>query len=453
MYFVSLKQSRCRVFYICTIIFFIVTVSSCDNSSDETPELIIVNPAAQPETQVVNEINTAAYVYHAENGNRWVKGQGQLPTSNTIDIELPALPKWLVAAPLGQQSVWAAVLSDGQVKAYQVSSQGYDEVEISPSQLQTVTPPVLVVDKTGAVKLANIFSQDASPYSSAVVIDKTQGTRAYVASNGDIVLKTKEDEQRLAVQAVNYTRLLIDDGQRILALTQPTLSYDHQVLGSAHENAAAITLIETTPEFRKINDIEIASPDIIEGNALIWEDINNDGQREIIVTLSNQQQGARIVIFDESGIELSSSTAIGQSYRWRHQIAVAPFQSADQLSLVSVRKPHLTASVEYFNLADGSMAITDKALGYTSHLQISLNIDMGLVGDFDGDGKIEFMLVEQNGAQRLGAIEYHADDIKLDWTLALDDAITTNIAATTLLNGTIVLGVGQRNKQLRIWSP
>jgi photosystem II stability/assembly factor-like uncharacterized protein len=47
------------------------------------------------------------------------------------------------------------------------------------------------------------------------------------------------------------------------------------------------------------------------------------GQREIIVTQSDAQQGAQVVVYSESGERLAAVPAVGRGNRWRHQLAVA----------------------------------------------------------------------------------------------------------------------------------
>jgi len=415
-----------------------------------------VNEITQVDTQNISDIKSIAYIYHSENGNRLVQGVGDLPNLTPIDVTLPDTVKWIVAAENDQQSVWAAVLENGQVKAYNVTNDIVSEVVITPNQISTVIPPTLVLENDGSAKLANVF-EDGSAHASPVILDKDSGDRVYIANIGDVVLKTATTEQRLAVNALPYSRLLLDSNKRILVLTDPTSRLDHvAVLGSSFQHASSITIIDTKT-FSVSSKITIDAPDAVEGNALIWEDVNNDGTNEIITTLSSNGIGARIVVFNEDGSEYAESSAIGLDNRWRHQIAVASFKSATEKNLVSVYIPHLGPKVEYFRLDDQSMDITSQTASYTSHLWTGINLDMGISGDFDNDGKLELLLV--NHASRnyiapsvIGAFEYTESGINLDWTLDLTDLISSNVAAVTLSNNTIAYGVGQGNS-LRIWHP
>ena len=429
----------------------ILLVGCIDLDDEDDPENLNNTPSS---TQNISDIKSVAYTYHSENGNRLVQGQGVLPNLTPLDITLPDTVTWIAAATNDLQSVWAVILESGQVKAYKVTNNSATEVAIMPNQVSTTIPPTLVLENDGNVKLANVF-EDGSAYSSPVILDKDTGDRVYIANNGDVVLKSSTMEQRLAVNALSYARLLLDSNKRILVLTDPTSRLDHvAVLGSGFQHASSITIIDTDT-FSVSSKITIDAPDAVEGNALIWTDVNNDGTNEIITTLSSDGVGARIVVFNEDGSEYAESSAIGLDNRWRHQIAVAPYKSATETNLVSVYIPHLGPKIEYFRLDDQSMAITNQTASYSSHLWTGVNIDMGISGDFDNDGKLELLLV--NHASRgfispsvIGAFEYDESGINLDWTLDLTGLISSNVAAVTLSNNTIAYGVGQ-GANLRIW--
>jgi len=403
-------------------------------------------------SEIVTDIKAVAYPYHLENGNRLVSGQGDLPNLTFQDISLPSSVVWIAALADGNQSIWSAVLKNGDVKAFRVGNGNVEEIDISPSQVNNAMPPTLVLQNDGALKLANNF-EDGSQFTGPVILDNSTGQMAYVADNGDVVLKTGTNEQRLAVNALPYARLLVDENKRLLVLTEPTSRYDHlAVLGSAFKHASSITIINTKTTFEVDSTITISAPDVIEGNGLIWVDVNNDGLNEIITTLANSTEGGRIVVFNEDGTEYGSSTAIGINHRWRHQIAVAPYKDVNELSLVSVYIPHITPHIEFFRLDDESITITNKSISYSSHLFTGINIDMSITGDFDNDSQIEVLLVKSGSRNEIAAYSFSGTDIVQDWTLPLSSAITSNVAATTLTDGKIAYGVGQ-GSILRLWHP
>ncbi len=179
----------------------------------------------------------------------------------------------------------------------------------------------------------------------------------------------------MPINALPDARILMDENNRLLVLTQPTNRYDHGVLGDALE-ASGITLLETEPELRIIRNIPTEAPDVIEGISPIWADIDNDGVRDIIVTLSNNQSGARIAAFLEDGTLLAESPALQIGYRWRHQIAVAPFGENTMPSLVSIRTPHIGGVIEFLQFNNGKLEIVGEVEGFSSHAIGSRNLEL-----------------------------------------------------------------------------
>lgn len=402
-------------------------------------------------TQNIGSVKTVAYTYHSDDGNRLVAGQSDIPNITPRDIPLAEDVFWITALKSENASIWVAVLSNGDTRAYKVTSDGYESIPVMPDNIGAAMPITAVLDNQNQVIIANNFS-DGSPYTSPVILNKTTGSRAYIAKNGDLVLSQGDTSQRLAIDAVKYSRILVDDNKNLLLLTKPTLSYDHQVLGDDHPNAAAITLVTTSPDFQVKSTININAPDVLEGNPLIWKDVNNDGNKEIITTLSNINTGARIVVFNEDGTLYSEGTSINQGYRWRHQLMIGPFNSDNEQSLASIYIPHLEPHIEFFRLDDESMTESRFALNYTSHLSRSLNLDKSIAGDFDNDGKPEILLINRDTESELAGISLSNNQANTDWTLNLNGKVSSNVAAVTLDNKQIALGVGQ-GKSLRVWQP
>jgi hypothetical protein len=116
----------------------------------------------------------------------------------------------------------------------------------------------------------------------------------------------------------------------------------------------------------------------VEGIAPIWTDLTGDGGREIIVTLSDPEGGARLAVYSEAGEQLAVGSAIGRGYRWRHQLVVAPFGPTGDLELADVMTPHIGGIVEFFQLAGDRLKLIAQTSGYSSHVLGSRNLDMRL---------------------------------------------------------------------------
>jgi hypothetical protein len=332
-----------------------------------------------------------------------------------------------------------------------VTESGYQELEVSPDRIQPGQPPALIVID-GTPRILTAPSTQASLYSHPVMLNPENGKLAFIEINGDLVFwEGGQERDRLEVNAMLDARLITDGGGNILLLSDPSGRYDHGVLGDELE-AESVTLVATDPAPRVISKINAPSPAVFEGIAPIWVDLTGDGEREIILTQSDRVDGARLVVYNRAGEQLSSGPGIGIGYRWRNQLGAAPTGAKGELEVVNVKTPHLTGTVEYFQLDGERLLLSGQLQGFTSHVIGSRNLDMGLLGDFDGEGNIETLLPNQERTE-LGAIRRTANDAQVVWSLAVGGVVNTNLAAVTLDEGGIVLGFGRQDGVLRIWKP
>ncbi|MGB3717369.1 MAG: hypothetical protein WA996_23345 [Candidatus Promineifilaceae bacterium] len=394
------------------------------------------------------------YTNQRADGNRLVEGRGHLPDAEVIDVSLDGVPRWLVAVPVdgemasGSTSLWTVVLEDGRVRSFFLKD-GVVSEGPSPPTLAESNPPLLhFVD--GRPEFLRPPG-DAPELAPPAILDES-GNWVYIDANGDLVfmLASGVESTRLPMNALPDGRILVDGDRRLLLLTQPTERYGHGVLGDATE-AGAVTLIETEPEPTVILTILIPEPLVVEGIAPLWADITGDGSREIILTLSDNEQGAQIVAYDENGVQVAAGPAIGRGHRWRHQLAVAPFGPDGEVELVDVLTPHIGGVVEYYRLVGNELKIVAQAPGYTSHVNGTRNLDMAIAGDFDGDRRIELLLPNQARTE-LGAIIRTDGGAEVSWTIPLDGKLSTNLAAVTTASGRLILGAGTEDGILRLWS-
>lgn len=392
--------------------------------------------------------SAAGYTYQQADGNRYVLGKGNLPQTPPLDIPLAGAPQWVAAAAVQEGTVWAVVLVDGRTQGFYVRDGQATPLSLAPATVNV--PPMLLVQRGEARLMTPPTSRHGETH--PVIIDQAEGIWAFIYADGSLNVMQQTEPllpQALAVNALPDARILVDEQQRLLLLTDPSDRYAHAVLGDNLE-ATSITLLRTQPETAVSSIIHVPEPFVIEGIAPIWTDLNDDGQREIIVTLSSSDSGAQIVVYNEAGQTLAAGPAIGQGFRWRHQIAVAPFGPHGELELAAVLTPHIGGVVEFYQWQGESLQIVAELPGYTSHVMGARNLDMAAAADFDGDGRVELLLPAPD-LLALGAVQHTADGAKTVWTLPLPAPLQSNLAVVQRQDRRIAVGAGLANGILRLW--
>lgn len=408
-----------------------------------------VQHEVQIATEAPSPLPPLGYTHHRADGNRYIEGVGAVPETEPLDIPLAGKPVWVTAVPLDGGVLWAVVLDSFFTQAFKVVGSEVTPVTISPSMLVDVAP-LLTVNDDGAHFVTPPIN---TPGGNHPVRLNEASDHAFSNAAGQLFFLDNQAHDLGAIEGpiLPDGRLLVDENGRLLALADPTDRYDHGVLGDGIE-ATSIILVEARPEVRVLSTISISGLKVIEGLAPIWVDWDNNGKREIIVTLSDFDQGAQIVLFSEEGEELAAGPAIGKGYRWRHQIAVAPFGPEGEMELADVLTPHLGGIVEFYQWDDNELKIVAQVPGYTSHILGSRNLDMAAAADFDGDGHVELLLPDQ-ARLNLGAIRRTSNGAEVAWTIPAGSRISSNLGAVTLPDGRLAIGVGRDDDTLRIWQP
>ena len=387
------------------------------------------------------------YTHQRPDGNRYVAGSGGLPGISPLQVPLQGSPKWVVGAPMGDASIWVTVLEDGKVHAFSIAKGQVRDQPISPRKLPPGTPPLLMVSN-GIPTLLSVSSSNSSPYTTPVVLQQP-GDSAFVQDDGDLVVKIAGLSTVLPLNALPDARLVTDEEDRLLVLTDATEIYPHGVLGDGAE-AHSLTLVRTKPSVGVVWTVRLPDGDVVEGIAPIWSDLDGDGVREILVTVSNSDMGARLVVFNDAGDTVAFGPTVGRGSRWRHQLAAAPFGPSGEIEIADVLTPHIGGIVEFYRLDNDSLRVVAKVPGFRSHKIGSRNLDMAVAGDFDGDGRVE-LLVPSQGLDEIGGIRRTEAGAEVAWTLTIHGKVSTNLAAVTTESGELMLGVGREDGTLLVW--
>lgn len=384
-----------------------------------------------------------AYTNQNASGNRYVPGQIDMPNARVVDIALDGQPTWVLGMALAEgRSLWLAVLADGRVQAFDLDGDNVTAIAGFPKILDEGQLPALL-NAAGEWQLLNSLFGGQLANNHPIIYD---AQLAAIDREGQLLL----EDAILDVDALPDGRLLSNGRGSLLMLTAPSDIYPHGIMGDALE-AQALTLVEAASGTAS-EIVRLDGGDVFETLAPIWLDWDRDGQQDIIVTLSNINDGARIVVYDQAGQRVASSAPIGQGYRWRHPIAVAPFGPNGEMELVDVLTPHIGGVVEFFQWDADQLRIVAQLDGYTSHVINSRNLDMALAADVNADGRAEVLLPDQS-LRSLAAIQRTEAGAALLWEIELGARLSSNLASARFADETIAIGAGLESGILRLWLP
>ncbi len=395
-----------------------------------------------------------AFTHGRADGNRVVDGHGAFPAVAPLDLALDGLPQWVVAATEDRKTtIWVAVLADGAVRAFRATGNAAVPIPVeTDGAVRPVEMPPLLRVRDGRVTLVAAPAEShPSPLAPLLPVGNSL---ALIDIDGTLLVWETADRARAPVQfplaAPPDARLVTDGAGRVALLTGRTSDrYHHGVLGDAVE-ATGFAIVNVAPP-ELVRRVDLPPPDVIEGLAPLWADLDGDGAPEIVVTVSSVSDGGRLVVYSQAGERLAVGPGFGRGGRWRQPVAIAPFGLTGEIELAAVRTPHIGGVVEFWRLEGTELRPVAEVPGYTSHVLGSRNLDMAIGGDFDGDGQPELVLPSQDRT-RLGAVRRTEEGTgaTLAWDLPLDGVLATNVVAVGLGEG-MALGAGREDGVLRLW--
>ncbi len=352
-------------------------------------------PDADPDTDsdadddAPDPLRTLGRVDLQPTGNRVIEGPGDLFGGEVVEVSFEAEPRWILPAGLRDDPAVAWLVAD----------------ENGATHVVTHTGEVTTLDLT--------IDPDLGP---------PIRVRGDTSSSPDPRLISFE-------QPLSDTRVVSDEFDRILAaLIVPTDRYAHGVLGDDIE-AGGFGIVGG---LAAINATRVAilldEPDVIEGISPMLADVDDDQIVEVIVTVANANTGARIVAYEIDGTVVAETEPIGRGNRWRNQLAVAPTGPDGEVELIDVRTPHIGGTLQFFQRSGERFELVAAIDGYSTHEIGSRNLDLGIVTDADGDGRLDVVLPTHD-RRELHAVARTADGAEVVGSLPLDAPLSTNVAA------------------------
>jgi hypothetical protein len=382
-----------------------------------------------------------SYTHLRPTGNRVLDGAGDVRTVDPVTVDVGFRPAWLLAHPGGDEgrSRWTVVGDDGAAATVAVADAEPTTVadhrplpggmpplgRYAPTRVGLVRPPADAASRTHPVPIP--------------------GGWLVVAGNGDLVARTDAGTQRWAVDALRDGRIVHVDGSRYALLGDRTTRYGHGALGGTAEGGSLVVV--DVDAGRLVARRTVGPPTVVEGVSPLVADVDGDGEPEVVVTVADADDGARIAVHDATGSHLATGPVYGSG--WRHQLCVAPFPPDGRPELAVTRKPHVDRVVEFYRFADGDLTVEAEVPGVSTHTYGSHNVDGGLAADLDADGRPE-LLVPNARRDELLAIRRTAGGAAVAWRRALGGTLRTNLAGVALPDGGVAVGAGTA-AGVRVW--
>lgn len=359
-------------------------------------------------TGPADEATDVEVVYRTDlgsSGNRVVDGSGSLLEAAPVDIQLGFEPRWVLGAASDDGIVWFVVAADGSAQLVGTDGQVTPTSSIGPGEQPRL-----------------------------------------VRRNGELRLVTAVDPASDLPNAV-----AVRDGDIEVSLSGATDRYPHGALGDPFE--AGSILIRRLPPDGSTSSMEMEitlDATVVEGLSAMLIDVKPGGEPEILVTESNADTGAQLVVYDMDGLRLAESEPIGQGNRWRHQIAAGPLGPNGEFEVVDVRTPHIGGIVQFHRLEGDRLVPVATIEGFTSHVIGTIDLDLAVVADADSDGRLDLVIPTQDRS-RLGVLARTDTGVDLVGLVEISSTMTTNLGVVERADGTLAFAVGTADGRLRVW--
>lgn len=401
---------------------------------DQTPEDV---SAPEP-------TDSAWYTHPQPTGNRTLSGTGDLRAAEPVDFVPDGEPQWLVARPGEAGSYWLVATTDGRVTEWHVTDEGATR-ERAFAGIPPETQPVVRQgpSDTGPVEPRGDMGEHASP----VVTPRTGGEQSkllYVTERGDLAV-VGSATMRVPVDAPPDSRLAAVGDGRYALFGDRTERYRHGALGDTIEGE---TLYVVDAETAQISaEATLDAPVVFEGLQPLVADLDGDGEPEIVTTVADGRNGARIAVFAPDGSRLATGPI--HEPGWRHQLAVAPFGPDGRPELAVVRQPHVERLLEFYRLREGSLDVVATADAFASHTYGSHILSGAVAGAFGGDSTAT-LLVPNAARDELAAVRREPAGATVAWRQSLDGTLASNVTGVTLADGGVAVGAATAGT-VRVW--
>jgi hypothetical protein len=220
------------------------------------------------------------------------------------------------------------------------------------------------------------------------------------------------------------------DGYRV-ELIGNSDRYYHPILGSA-DNATGFRVMKGND---LVSTYSLKANQVFETKRALITDIVPENQGyEIVLTVSDDNFGARMEVYSLEGKQLGVSEFVGRSHRWMHLLAVAPFtdlplMEQGQVQLALIQTPHIGGILKLYQWNETKLERINQQSGFSTHAIGSDNLNMAIAANFDDQNDIELLLPSQDFTS-LKLVKYIDGNSKIIKTFKLPGRLDTNLYLT-----------------------
>lgn len=143
---------------------------------------------------------------------------------------------------------------------------------------------------------------------------------------------------------------------------QPVDRYHHDILGDTPEWGGmrlrlsdGRSLTVTLPENKIFED---TTPRLV--------DVDGDGDAEVIAVETTDTLGARLTVWDETGV-IAATPNIGRRNRWLAPIGAADLDGDSKIEIAYIDRPHLARLLRVWRFDQGRLILVAEKDGLTNH--------------------------------------------------------------------------------------
>lgn len=184
-------------------------------------------------------------------------------------------------------------------------------------------------------------------------------------------------------------------------LAEPTSRYAHGVLGDAIEWGALTLKTRTADGAGRTVTIRLPETRVFEDIEARLVTVENGAAPKVMVVESDLGQGARLSLYDETGL-VAATPFIGRPNRWLAPIGAADLDGDGAIELAYVDRPHLAKTIRVWRFDGAKLVPVADLAGFTNH-RIGEDTIAGGMRSCDGGAE---MIVADAGWSRIYAIRF-----------------------------------------------